>query len=311
MCVSSNQSDARRPTSRASRCGGIVLMSVGLFLLSMPAVAGPNDDVARLYSDFDGLQKEYESLKSGVDGFLAGSLKLREMDRDEITRLIIQICDLDIARNNDEEERIATSLVEKIQRQVGDAYSTLESSGKDWQYKVSQLQNSLNLAIRNTEPYTKVEEVKSDASKLMEEIRAQKELTGKLWDKIDADYKSLTNIKNGLMLGANNPRIRAAMDWGKAKHVYNQRMCEEKEFLLSSGKPDCVSFQKDACAVWEFKPSTVGESKARDQAQSYIPEVKQYFKDNPKAANCKKDSNGLPEFEAKGVTYPACTPSST
>ena len=103
--------------------------------------------------------------------------------------------------------------------------------------------------------------------------------------------------------------FRAAMDWGKAKHEYNQRICDEKEISLSSGRPDCVSFRKDACAVWEFKPSTVGESAARSQAERYLSDVKRYFKDDPRAKeSCKKDSDGLPVFEAKGVTYEACKP---
>jgi hypothetical protein len=244
-----------------------------------------------------------------VENFLAGSRKLREMDRDEITRLIIQICNLDIERDNDEEERIANSLIEKVQSNVRSEYSTLESSGKDWQYKVSQFQDKLNRTAYNAEPYTKIDEVKSDASKLLDQIKIQKDLAGRLWDKIDTDYKTLTNIKEGTMRGANNPRLRAAMDWGKAKHQYNQRICEVKELTLPSGRPDCVSFQKDACVVWEFKPSSVGESAAKAQAERYISDVRDYFKNRPEAENCKKDQNGLPIFEARGVTYEACAPS--
>jgi len=287
------------------------LLAVGLGALAVapPAAAGPGDDLSRLYSDFSSLKSEYEDLNSKVERFLAGSRKLREMDRDEITKLIIQICNLDIARNGDKEEEIARSLVEKVQSNVRSEYSTLESNGKDWQYKVSQLQDKLKSQARNTEPYTKIDEVKSDASKLSDQIGYYRELTGRTWDKIDADYKSLTNIKDGVMNGANNPRIRAAMDWGKAKHEYNQRICAEKELSLSSGRPDCVSFNKDSCAVWEFKPSTVGESAAKSQAERYLSDVQRYFKDDPRAKeNCRKDSSGLPIFEARGVTYEACRP---
>lgn len=290
-----------------SRNPGWVTLAV--LLVAVPAAAGPNDDMARLNGDFHGLQKEYEGLNAGVETFLAGSRKLREMDRDEITRLIIQICNLDIERNDDEEERIAKSLVEKVQSNVRSEYGTLESSGKDWRYKISQFQDKLKGAARNTEPYTKIDEVKSDASKLLDQIRSQQDLAGRLWDKIVKDYDTLTNVKDGVMLGANNPRLRAAMDWGKAKHEYNQRICDEKEVVLSSGRPDCVSFRKDACAVWEFKPSTVGESAAKSQAERYVSDVQRYFKDDSRAKeNCKKDSNGLPIFEAKGVTYEACKP---
>ncbi len=35
--------------------------------------------------------------------------------------------------------------------------------------------------------------------------------------------------------------------------------------------------------------------------------MQRYFKDKQIAIeNCKKDSNGLPIFEAKGVLYPKC-----
>ena len=277
--------------------------------LSPMGNAGPGDDLARLYSDFSGLKSEYEDLNSKVERFLVGSRKLREMDKDEITKLIIQICNLDVERDGDEEDRIAKSLLEKIQSNVKGEYSTLESNGKDWQYRISQFQDKLKSQARYTEPYTKIAEVKSDATKLYDQITYYRELTGKMWDKIDADYKSLTNVRDGVIAGSNNPRIRAAMDWGKAKHEYNQRICHEKEVSLSSGRPDCISFHREACAVWEFKPSSVGESAARSQAERYLSDVQRYFKDDSRAKeNCKKDSNGLPIFEAKGVTYEACKP---
>ena len=41
----------------------------------------------------------------------------------------------------------------------------------------------------------------------------------------------------------------------------------------------------------------------------YLSDVQEKFKDDKRALeNCKKDSNGKPIFEAKGVTYPACRP---
>jgi hypothetical protein len=41
--------------------------------------------------------------------------------------------------------------------------------------------------------------------------------------------------------------------------------------------------------------------------QDYVPDVQRHFKDKQIVIdNCKKDSNELPIFEAKGVLYPAC-----
>lgn len=282
---------------------------IAIVFVSPAANAGPSDDLSRLHSDFSSLKNEYEDLNSKVERFLSDSRKLREMDKDEITRLIIQVCNLDVERDGDEEDRIVRSLVEKAQGNVKSQYETLNSNGKDWQYKLSQFQDKLKTHGRNAEPYMKIDEVKSDATRLFDQVNYYRELTGKLWDKIDSDFKAITNIRDGVMNGSNNPRIRAAMDWGKAKHEYNQRICNEKEISLYSGRPDCITFQRDSCIVWEFKPSTVGESAAKSQAERYLSDVQRYFKDDVRAKdNCKKDSNGLPIFEARGQTYPACTP---
>ncbi len=287
----------------------LVAAVIAIVFVSPAANAGPGDDLSRLNSDFSSLKSEYEDLNSKVERFLSDSRKLREMDKDEITRLIIQVCNLDVERDGDEEDRIARSLVEKAQSNVKSQYETLNSNGKDWQYRISQFQDKLKTHGRNVEPYTKIDEVKSDATRLFDQVNYYRELTGKMWDKIDSDYKTITNIRDGVMNGSNNPRIRAAMDWGKAKHEYNQRICNEKEISLSSGRPDCITFQRDSCIVWEFKPSTIGESAAKSQAERYLSDVQRYFKDDARAKdNCKKDSNGLPIFEARGQTYPACTP---
>lgn len=287
----------------------LVAAMIALALVSPIANAGPSDDLSRLSSDFSSLKSEYDNLNSKVDDHLSSSRKLREMDKDEITKLIIQICNLDVERNDDEEERIAKSLTDKAQSNVKRVYEDVKSAGENWQYKISQLQDKLKTNAYYTEPYTKIDEVKSDATRLYEQINSTRELVAKMYDKLDADLKTLKNVNEGVMNGANNPRVRAAMDWGKAKHEYNQRICAETEISLSSGRPDCVSFNRDACTVWEFKPDSIGESAAEEQAERYLSDVARYFKDDPRAKeNCKKDSDGNPIFEARGQTYPACTP---
>ena len=111
------------------------------------------------------------------------------------------------------------------------------------------------------------------------------------------------------MNGANNPKIRAAMEYGKRKHVEMQSSCHEKEVSLSSGRPDCVMFSKDDCKAIEFKPSSIGVDEAVTQARRYLADVSRYYKDDKRAVeNCRTDSSGLPLFTAEGKTYPACTP---
>jgi hypothetical protein len=152
--------------------------------------------------------------------------------------------------------------------------------------------------------------MKSDRSSLLDQIERSVSETDRLYTKLQEDYRSLSNVKEGVLNGANNPKIRAAMEYGKRKHIEMQSSysCDEKEVVVSSGRPDCVKFKKDDCLVIEFKPSSVGESAARTQAERYLKDVQRYFKDDKRAIeNCKKDSSGLPIFAPDGRTYPACS----
>ena len=51
-------------------------------------------------------------------------------------------------------EKTIASYGQKVQSNVNSEYSNLESSGKDWQYKVSQFQDKLKTHARNTEHAT-------------------------------------------------------------------------------------------------------------------------------------------------------------
>ncbi len=284
----------------------MLVLSVFLFV-GRSAEAGPVDDLARLTSDYSALKSEFDQMDKTVESFVGKSRKLREMDEEELDQLISQICRQDVARDDDEADRLIKSLSAKSQEKATAAFDTVQSEGEDLLYKIAQLVDRQKTALSNTEPYRSIDEVKSDASALYSQQESTRDYTSKLYDKVEADLKSMENVKEGVMNGSNNPRIRAAMEYGKEKHEYNQKICQEKEISLSSGRPDCITFVKDNCAVWEFKPDTYSESDARRQAQDYVPDVQRYFKDQQIAIdNCLKDSNGLPIFEAKGVLYPAC-----
>lgn len=282
---------------------------VALMLDGAAASAGPGDDMSRNWSDYNSLKRDYEDLSSKVDRYIERSRKLKAMDKEELEKLITQICRLDIEKRDDDADRLAKGLVDKVQDNVKREYASVDSEASELATKVMQLGSKLKSVRSNTEPYSRIDEVKSDAGKLISELEGMMQNSGRLFDKVDADMKSLYNIKEGVINGTNNPKIRAAIEYGKEKHEYNQRICAEKEITLSSGRPDCVSFNKDQCTVWEFKPDSIGESAAKAQAEGYLADVQRYFKDDPRAKeNCKKDASGLPIFEAKGVTYPACKP---
>lgn len=273
--------------------------------------AGPKDDLSNRKNDWDQVKRRMDDASRKVDAFLEKSKKLREMDKAELNALITQICKLDIARNDDEADRLAKSIRDKIVDNVRREYDSINSEGdRLGGGEVERAMNDAKSLRDNTKGLTSQAEVKDDTEKLLREMSdAIDAFTTRVYEKFTADYKTLSNLKEGVMNGSNNPRIRASMEYGKEKHIYNQRICEEKELSLSSGRPDCVSFQKDACAVWEFKPDTYSESEAKSQAEKYIRDVQDKFKDDKRAIeNCKKDSSGKPVFEAKGVTYPACKP---
>jgi hypothetical protein len=109
------------------------------------------------------------------------------------------------------------------------------------------------------------------------------------------------------MNGANNPVIRAEMEYGKEKHrsLQSSRSCDKREVVLSSGRPDCIKFDSDDCKVIEFKPDS-GNSDAERQARGYVDDVRRKFKDDDRAKKCKRDADGYPIFRPVGETYSAC-----
>jgi hypothetical protein len=266
------------------------LLVVALAVGAGTAAAGPKEDLSSRKSDWEQMKRRMEETSRKVDSYLETSKKLRAMDRSELDALITQICKLDIARNDDEADRLAQSIRDRVVGNVRREYDSTNAEAEHLEADLDRVLSDAKGVRENTKGLTSYAEVKDDTEKFLRDM-------------------TLDNLKEGVLNGSNNPKIRAAMEYGKQKHVYNQRICEEKELTLSSGRPDCVSFQKDSCAVWEFKPDTYSESDAKAQAEKYLQDVQEKFKDDRRALeNCKKDGSGRPLFEAKGVTYPACRP---
>lgn len=287
------------------------LAVIVLTLAAWAPAAGAPDDLSDRKREWEQMKSRMEEVSRKVDTFLEKSRKLREMDKTELDSLISQVCRLDVARDDDEADRLAKSIRDKVVDNVRREYESINSEGDDLlDDDVEDTLNDAKSLRENTKSLTSNEETKAEGEKLLVEMsEAIDRFTNRVYQRMSDDYNSLTNLKEGVMNGANNPRIRAAMEYGKEKHVYNQRICEEKEVVLSSGRPDCISFQRDSCVVWEFKPDTYSESDARSQAERYLRDVQEKFKDDRRAIeNCKKDSDGKPIFEARGVTYPACRP---
>ena len=163
-------------------------------------------------------------------------------------------------------------------------------------------------AVRNRVKDLKSQDaVKDDASRLLDDAQRLVDDTDKLMEKVQSDLKSLENVKQGTMNGANNPTIRTKMEYGKEKHkdLQGSYSCDEREVVLSSGRPDCVKFTQDDCQIIEFKPDTYSTGQAESQARQYLDDVRRKFKDDDRAKKCKQ-VDGFPFFRTVGVTYPAC-----
>ena len=196
-------------------------------------------------------------------------------------------------------------------READDAFQAGERVDK----ALESVQKDIDVLVRNINPLTSIDQVKSAASSLLNDATGLQANAKRLQDKFWGDYKSLTNVKDGTMRGSNYPPFRAAMMYGQDKH--KEMTCPEpfrKEVELSSGlRADCVSFAKDNCAVYEFKPDkNFTESSAAGAEKKYLQGITEYYREKDKdlAKDCKKDANGNPVFEPKGKVYPACRPSS-
>ncbi len=294
-----------------------VLAAVMMCVLTLgsggDAGADAQSDLDYYRRQYDDLKSQYDRLEGDSDRYLEHSKSLRAFDVEELDKLIKAMCGLDVERSGDDPDQLNKEMTAKAVQTVRDNYEATEDEWEKLDYRNEHLQDDLESVGRSVESISTEDElVKTARDALLDEISKTYDRTTRLHEKVKADLQSLTNVKEGTMNGANNPRIKAALEYGKLKHVEMQayRYCHERETVLSSGgRPDCVLFIKDDCRVIEFKPDRVGESAARSEAAAYVPEVVKYFtdKNDPRLGECKKDSNNVPIFEAYGETYPACS----
>ena len=271
--------------------------------------ADGRDDLSRAKDDYDSLSSRLDSVKSDVDGYLDESVKLRQMDKDQLDQLITQICKLDIERDDDAADRIAKDLRDKVVDTVRAEYDRTVDAGSHVWDELGSLESDAKSLRDRVHDLEDDDSVKDDAESLREQVDEMIERIDKLMDKINRDRSTLDRVKDGVMAGSNNPTIRARMEYGKEMHKKMQEdyECDEKEVELSSGRPDCIKFDQDDCQVIEFKPDTLSEGEAVAQADGYIEDVRDKFKDDERAKKCKQTSDG-PIFRAVGKLYTACRP---
>lgn len=284
-------------------CGGVLVVG------RQSADADARSDLDSLKRDWESRKSDLDRLRSDVDKYLENSRALRGFDKEELEKLIRAMCGQDVERDDDEADRVNKDLRERAVDTVRRKWDDITRQWDGVEDRLERLLNDLKSLRDRVKSVAEEDAVKSDRANLLDQVIRGIEDTDRLYSKIQDDFRSLSNVKEGVMYGANNPKIRAAMEYGKRKHIDMQSGCHEKETVLSSGRPDCIYFYKDDCKVVEFKPTTVGDSAARSQAERYLSDVQRYFKDDKRAVeNCKKDSSGLPIFSAEGKTYTACSP---
>jgi hypothetical protein len=293
---------------------GFALMTLVIGLDPVTAMAGPVEDLDKHKGEHATLKREFESVSDRANKFFDSSRRLRELDKAELEDLVGRICESDLEPSEDVERRLAERLRDNVVERVSSSYNDAFQAGERVDKALEKVQKDIDVLIKNIQPLTSIDQVKSAASDLLKDATALQENAKRLQGKFFDDYKSLTNVKDGTMKGANNPKIRAAMVYGQEKH--KEMTCPGpfiKEVELSSGlKADCVSFAKDNCAVYEFKPDKkFTESSAAEWAKTkYLQGVTELYRNKDVAKDCKKDTSGNPEFAPKGKVYPACRLSS-
>lgn len=297
-----------------ARAFAVVQFVLMIGLAAVPAMASPVEDLDKYKREYGVLKSQIESVSDRANKFLDSSRKLRELDKTELEELINKICESDLEPNEDQERRLVERLRDNVVERVGSSYNDAFQAGERVDKELEKVQNDIEVLVKNIKPLTSIDEVKSAASSSLSDVTVLQENAKRLQDKFENDYKSLTNIKDGVMKGANNPKIRAAMIYGQDKH--KEMTCPEpfkKEVELSSGlKADCVSFTKNNCAVYEFKPDkNFSKSSAADWArQKYVQGIRELYKNDDIAKDCEKDGDNKPVFKAAGEVYPACRVSS-
>ncbi|HEY3745891.1 MAG TPA: hypothetical protein VGL17_06595 [Gemmatimonadaceae bacterium] len=291
---------------------GLWVVGLSAFLmlpLNSTSRADAQNDLTRVKHDLDALHSRVDAEGGNVDSYLDQSVKLRQMDKEQLASLVDQICRLDVERDDDEADRIAKDLRDKVVSRVRGAYDKTVDDGSHVFDHLGNLESDAKALRDRAHDLEDKPEVKDDAAHVREDVEKSLETIHAMMEKMNRDLSTLDRVKEGVMAGANNPTIRARMEYGKEMHhkLQSDRSCDEKEVSLSSGRPDCVKFDSDDCKVIEFKPDTYSESTARAQAAGYIADVREHFKTDDRAKRCKQDADG-PILQPVGETYTACHP---
>lgn len=292
----------------------LCVITIGVVILAATNLrADDKDDLEQARRDYSDIKSRLDSASDKQAKYLEHSLSLRRMDKDQLNTLITQICGLDIPRDDDAAMETAASLRDKVVEQVSREYASTDAEGLDVLRLIFGLMDDMtNLEHRVQALVDKGSEVSDDAKSLLSDVDESAKSLGNLYEKLRADHDALSNVKDGVMNGSNNPMIRATMQYGIEQHkkLQGDRGCSSAEDVLSSGRPDCVIFQQDDCQIWEFKPDTYSDNDALTQAGKYVEDLQKKYDQEDVAKVCKRGDDGKIKFSLHAYRYPACKPPS-
>lgn len=214
--------------------------------------------------------------------------KFSEDDREEMRKAMCFVGEYEM-------ERKVTEIADRWASQINSSYSTALGQA--------------DRLMRRTE------EVKKRASKS----------APKLANAIRDVVKSLENLSQYELKGANNPKIRAKLEYGKKAHEEKQGSCTYKELAISSSycsnrvrpgsgcRLDCV-MTSSTCTIYEIKPDSTGaKNEGNEQLTSYKEGLENWYaKDKAglfstysNLKQCEKDGTRL-ELKTELVTYSFC-----
>src|SRR5260370_25569758 len=172
-------------------------LGIALALAAARTIAAPADDLYKRKREYEDVKSSLDNWSSRVSNILDKSRNMRQMDKTELDELINQICRLDIKRNQDEAQRIADSLKEKVIDRVKAEYSSTDSEGAKLDEGLRKVLNDIRSLIENSKPLTSIDEIKSDANSLLSSENSLLYRGNDLWNKLNSDYKRLTNVRDG------------------------------------------------------------------------------------------------------------------
>jgi hypothetical protein len=145
---------------------------------------------------------------------------------------------------------------------------------------------------------------------------------------IDKNLTNLEKLKRYELLGSNNPKLRAKMEWGKKRHIDLQRGCAVSELEITSTdcnnrvrpgsgcRLDCLKASSGSCTIIEFKPDTQpAKDEARDQLTSYLGGLRNWYRRDRESllkkhsvlSSCENSDRSALNLDIDTVTYELCS----